>query len=57
MMPMPMRRKARKLEKVKNLSRTARAQKILPTGRNKQAGINWITPAQFRVNPGPSLRG
>jgi hypothetical protein len=31
MMPMPMRRKARKMEKVKNLSRTARVQKILPT--------------------------
>jgi hypothetical protein len=39
MMPMPMRRKARKLEKVKNISRTARAQKILPAGGNK-ATIN-----------------
>jgi hypothetical protein len=35
MMPMAMRRKARKMEKVKNLSRTARAQKILPARRNK----------------------
>jgi hypothetical protein len=35
MMPMRMRRKWRKIEKVENLYRTATAQKILPTRRNK----------------------
>jgi hypothetical protein len=35
MMPTPRRRKARKVEKVENLYRTATEQKILPTRRNK----------------------
>jgi hypothetical protein len=42
MMPMHMRRKARKLEKVENLSRTATPQNILP-----RAGTNQITLARF----------
>jgi hypothetical protein len=36
MMPMPMHRKTRKMEKVKNLYRSAPAQKIPPTRWNKQ---------------------
>jgi hypothetical protein len=35
MMPMPMRRKTRDMEKVENLCRTATAWKILPARRNK----------------------
>jgi hypothetical protein len=35
MMPMRMRRKTRKLEKVENLCRTATVQKILPDERNQ----------------------
>jgi hypothetical protein len=44
MMPMQMRRKALRIEKVENLSRTATAQKILPTRRNKSdraCAIPW----------------
>jgi len=35
MMPMPTRRKTRKMEKVKNFCRTATAQMFLPTRRYK----------------------
>ena len=35
MMPMQMRRKARKMEKAENLYRTATAEKILPSRWNK----------------------
>jgi hypothetical protein len=31
MMPMPVRRKARKMEKVKNFCRTATAQQVIPS--------------------------
>jgi hypothetical protein len=50
MMPMRMRRKARKMEKVKNLSRTARAQKILSTRWNKSdhARATGDKPIPFR---------
>jgi len=44
MMPMQIRRKARKIEKVENLSRTATARNILPTRRNKSdhaCAIRW----------------
>src|SRR5216683_2182569 len=42
MMPMQMRRKARKIEKVENLSRTATAQNVV-----QHAGTNQITLARF----------
>jgi hypothetical protein len=50
MMPMPNRRKGRKLEKVKNFCRTATARKFMPTRRNKSDHACAIPAGRIRAD-------
>jgi hypothetical protein len=54
MMPMPTRRKTRKMEKVKNFCRTATAQMLLPTRRYKSdhaCAISAVCPGPLIIAP------
>jgi hypothetical protein len=51
MMPLQPRRKARTMEKVENLYRTARAQNGVPRHRNHVVGICDRNASSFRDGP------
>src|SRR5882762_10440807 len=60
MMPMQMRRKTQRIEKVENLSRTATVQNILPTRGNKSdhaCAIRWTNFLRVDCRPVRAPRG